>query len=229
MEKALEFCNDRKVEYREEGNLLIGYGAVFFRDGEPGTEFNPFREWRERIVPGAFGASIERNDNVRALFNHDANQVLGNSRSGTMRLSQDRVGLRYEIDLPDTSLGKDVRELVRRGDVTGSSFAFTVDDEELIRDDVGTIREIRSVTLYDTGPVTYPAYEATSVSARSISLLRVRFEAIQAEMKAKEKGEKPPQEPEEEEAPWDQRKHTFDAYQLTLEPRSLIIPRRGQS
>jgi HK97 family phage prohead protease len=107
---------------------------------------------------------------VRALFNHDANFVLGRSTSGTLRLIEDDKGLRYDVDVPDTTWARDLMVSVKRGDVSQSSFAFEVTEEEWDYGKRGEMpmRTIKSVRLYDVSPVTYPAYSATSVSARSL-------------------------------------------------------------
>ena len=170
----LEFRTSRPVsiEAREDAPpRLSGYAAVFYREGVPETEYRPFEGRIERIAPGAFAAAIDRGDDVRAVFNHDS-PLLGRTRSGTLELREDETGLFYSAELPDTQGARDIAALVKRGDISGSSFMFTVDDEH--RDDSGDdeIREIRSVTLYDVGPVIFPAYEGTSVTARSVGYLR---------------------------------------------------------
>jgi HK97 family phage prohead protease len=151
------------VEARADGEsrTLSGYGAVF----NERTEILGLFE--ERIAPGAFRDAIGRDD-VRALFNHDPNHVLGRTSAGTLRLSEDETGLHYDIDPPDTQSGRDVMTLIQRGDVQGSSFSFEVSDEswEYPKDGL-PLRTIRSAKLYDVGPVTFPAYEQTTVSARS--------------------------------------------------------------
>lgn len=159
------------VETREDGKrVLAGYAAVFHRSGDPGTEINLWGNVFERIMPGAFDRALKDGDDVRALFNHDRNFVLGRSLAGTMRLRVDARGLFYEIDLGDTQVAKDVEQHVKRGDVTGSSFGFLPDDsggivwrEEATKD----IREVHSVRLYDVGPVTYPWYGGATASLRS--------------------------------------------------------------
>ena len=113
-----------------------------------------------------------REDDVRALFNHDVNELLGRTASRTLRLSVDSVGLRYEIDPPDTESAKRVVEAVRRGDLSGSSFSFSVEEENWrsIKSDGEkeiNIRELIRVRLYDVGPVTFPAYEASTAGVRS--------------------------------------------------------------
>jgi HK97 family phage prohead protease len=104
---------------------------------------------------------------VVALLNHDSNMILGRTSSGTLELSSDEKGLRYTVTPPDTQVGRDVLELVRRRDLRGSSFAFAVDEkgQHWTSDDDGTVREIREVSLLaDVSVVLTPAYPASSVA-----------------------------------------------------------------
>lgn len=155
-----------------EPNRLVGYAAVYNREAVIAGLF------REQILPGAFTEAIGRDD-VRAQFNHGAGGVLplGRTSAGTLRLSEDATGLRYEIDLPDTQQARDLWVSVKRGDVAESSFMFSVsstDDEEWDyagrNDGKLPLRSIRRVTLFDVSPVTFPAYSDTSVSARALDL-----------------------------------------------------------
>jgi len=158
-----------RITYRETdgGATISGYAAVFNSETTIGGGFFGFREI---IAPGAFTDAIPRDD-VRALFNHDPNMLLGRTVSGTLTLSQDKRGLKYAVDLPDTAAARDVRTLIKRGDVSGSSFGFIVTEDDWDESEVKAgklpLRTIRSVELYDVSPVTYPAYPKTSVSARS--------------------------------------------------------------
>jgi HK97 family phage prohead protease len=151
---------------------LAGYGAVYY-DGTPATEYvftdEEAGEVVERIMPGAFAGAVASGADVRGLFNHDSNMVLGRTTASTMTLVDDEKGLRYDIALGDTTVAKDVAEHVRRGDVSGSSFSFAVNEGgETWREEKGrTIRELRSVATFDVGPVTFPAYAGTSTSIRS--------------------------------------------------------------
>lgn len=157
-----------RIEKREDGgNMLVGYGAVFYRDGEAGTEYELWRGVMERVSRNAFKRALKEKQDVRGLFNHDPSHVLGRTTSKTMRLSVDDIGLRYEIDLPDTASGRDVGALVERGDVTGSSFSFAVVKETWQRTDDGELRILEDLDLFDTGPVTFPAYEGTTAGVRS--------------------------------------------------------------
>lgn len=161
------------VEERADGaKAIVGYGAVYY-DGSERTEFELWPGMIERIMPGTFDRALRAADDVRGLFNHDPNQVLGRTGSRTLKLVSDTRGLRYEISPPDTATGRDVMELVRRGDVSGSSFSFAVppDGQRMkLEKRAGVtvkVREIINVDpLYDVGPVTFPAYEATAAGVR---------------------------------------------------------------
>ena len=156
------------VEERAKGEdkspVLVGYAAVFNKmSGMIGGQYG----FREMIEPGAFDDVLE--DDVRAVLNHDANFVLGRSSAGTLRLSVDEVGLRYEVDLPNTQYAKDLLESVRRGDIKESSFKFTVLKDDWSESDEGTVRSIQKFgRLLDVSPVTYPAYPDATVAQRSL-------------------------------------------------------------
>ena len=157
-----------KLQSRDDKQPVIsGYGAVFYRDDDPGTEYELFEGLVERIMPGAFDRAIQEADDCRALFNHNPDLCLGRSTAGTLRLSIDATGLRYEIDPPDTAAGRDVQVSLQRGDITGSSFTFLPDDMTWREKDGVTIREVRSVQLFDLGPVTFPAYTSSTAGMRS--------------------------------------------------------------
>jgi uncharacterized protein len=157
-----------KVETREDGSRMIaGYAAVFHRADDPGTQYQLSSDLVERIAPTAFARAITDKHDARALFNHDPNMLLGRAGAGTLRLTTDGTGLRYEIDLPDTQVGRDVAASVQRGDLTGSSFAFQVVKQSFQRGDKMHTRTIEDVNLLDVGPVTYPAYQSTTTGLRS--------------------------------------------------------------
>jgi HK97 family phage prohead protease len=160
---------------------ISGYAAVFNQETVIGGSLWGFRE---QIAPEAFDEAI-KTDDVRALFNHDPNYLLGRTESGTLRLKADKKGLRYEVDLPDTAQAKDVRTLIARGDVSGSSFGFIVEEDEWDEREVKKgklpLRTIRKAALFDVSPVTYPAYPQTSVSARSKAEASVEAEKLRAE------------------------------------------------
>ncbi|MEN6334124.1 MAG: HK97 family phage prohead protease [Phycisphaerales bacterium] len=165
------------MELRVEGDKaprLTGYAAKFNRWSEDLGGF------REKIAPGAFSAVLK--DDVRCLKNHDANLILGRTSSGTLKLESNSVGLKYTVDVPDTTTGRDTVEEVRRKDITGCSFSFSVleDDWRYLED--GSIERtiIKLRSLYDVGPVTYPAYPDTTVAARSLEQFRKGREPVAA-------------------------------------------------
>lgn len=140
------------------GHIVEGYAAKFNRLSQNLGGFV------EQIAHGAFTKTAKEAD-VRALFNHDPNVVLGRTRSGTLRLSEDDTGLHYEIDMPNTSAARDLVESMRRGDISQSSFGFnTVDDEWGFTEQDFPLRTLREVKLFDVSPVTYPAYLDTESS-----------------------------------------------------------------
>ncbi len=155
------------IETRGDGEdkkaVISGLGITYYNDSNPGTEFRLWEGVVERIKPGAFDQAI-KDDDVRGLFNHDPSQVLGRTKSGTMRLAATDNGVTYEIDEADTSVYRDVSEHIRRGDVTGASFAFKVTEERWHEDGDKEVREILGGELFDVGPVTYPAYQATEAT-----------------------------------------------------------------
>lgn len=157
------------IEFREAdgGASIEGYAAVFNKETVIGGVFG----FREQIAPGAFDEAIVEDD-VRALFNHDPNYVLGRTTNDTLKLTVDKRGLRYHVDLdPEDPDSQKVRAKVKRGTVTGSSFGFTVEadhwDERDVKAGKLPLRTIQKARLFDVSPVTYPAYTQTSVSARS--------------------------------------------------------------
>ena len=151
------------VEERAESqtNTIVGHAAVF------NSRSQDLGGFVEQIATGAFDSVLE--DDVRALFNHNQNFVLGRTVSKTLRLSVDEQGLRYEIDIPNTTVGKDLFESINRGDISQSSFGFIVGEDEWEKTDDGNLRTITKVErLYDVSPVTYPAYPATDAAVRSM-------------------------------------------------------------
>lgn len=155
-----------KVEARAEGEpaKIMGRAAVYY-DGRAETQYELAPNVVERILPGAFDAAVARDD-VRVLFNHDPNMILGRTTAGTARLSVDGSGLNYEVDPGDTTVSRDVQTYLKRGEVSGSSFRFVVTDERWVKENGVRVRQIQGVRLMDVGPVTFPAYTATTSSAR---------------------------------------------------------------
>ncbi len=138
------------------GRTLHGYAAVY---GAVSSDLGGFTE---TIAPGAFANVLDAD--VRALLNHDASQVLGRTRSGTLRLADEQRGLRFEVDLPESPLGDNVREAVKRGDIDGASFRFVVDAETWDGDQrtIVSVKDLQDVTV-----ATYGAYPDASVELRT--------------------------------------------------------------
>lgn len=165
---------ERRADKPDSPPLIVGYAAVFYRADDPGTEYRLYEDTYERVLPGAFDAAI-REDVVVGLTNHDDNWVLGRNDVGTLRLSVDKIGLRYEIEPPDTQAGRDTLTLLERGELDRSSFGFRVYggkrgqtawvDETRDGRQIA-IREIREVELLDVGPVTFAAYKSTTAGTR---------------------------------------------------------------
>lgn len=153
------------VELRAEGDkrTAVGHAAVF---GKLSQNLGGFVE---RVAPGAFTKTIDEQD-IRALFNHHEDHVLGRLGAGTLRMTEDDDGLSYEIDLPDTTIGRDVATLLARGDVSGSSFGFRVIEDEWGETEQGfPLRTLKQVSLRDVGPVTFPAYTDSKAALRSLA------------------------------------------------------------
>lgn len=147
-----------RLEEAEGKPKITGYAAVFNTWADIGGWF------RESIRPGAFAKTIREND-VRALMNHDANYVLGRNVAGTLRLREDAKGLYTEIDPVPTTWANDLITSMKRGDVNQMSFGFQVNKEEANYDN--DERVLVDVTLFDVSVVTFPAYPTTTAQVRS--------------------------------------------------------------
>jgi hypothetical protein len=159
----------RAIEVRAEENMTItGYASVY------GDEYD-LGYFTERVAPGAFEGRLD--DDVRLLINHEG-MPLARTTNGTLELTTDGRGLFYRAQLADTQEGRDLYKLIQRGDITQSSFAFTIDDDEWTAD--RKLRTIKRVgRLYDVSPVTYPASPTTTVQARAMAAGMLSDEAEQ--------------------------------------------------
>jgi uncharacterized protein len=151
------------IRAAKDSKRIEGYAAVFNTVTDLGS-------FREKIAPGAFSKAIADKQDVRALFNHNPDNVLGRTKSGTLTLEEDNTGLKFTVDpMPDTTIGQDVHQMILRGDVDQCSFGFVVNRESVEYDADGVAtRTVQECDLFDVSPVTYPAYPTTSVQARSI-------------------------------------------------------------
>jgi uncharacterized protein len=149
------------AELRVDGGdspKITGYAAVFDTWTDIGGMF------REKVAPGAFKKSLKEAD-VRALWNHDPNYVLGRNKAGTLNMKEDDKGLRVEIDPVDSGWSRDLLKSMSRGDVNQMSFGFTVNKAD--DDYEESTRVLRDVSLFDVSVVTYPAYPTTTAQVRS--------------------------------------------------------------
>ncbi|MDO7487038.1 HK97 family phage prohead protease [Peribacillus frigoritolerans] len=177
----------RSLEDNADKRYIVGYALRFNSESENLGGFV------ETIDPSALeGANLS---DVRALFNHDANMVLGRSKAGTLNLSVDEFGLRYEIDMPNTSFARDLMNSMERGDIDQSSFGFTIkgdgtgDEWDYDESRDLYIRTIRSFdNIFDVSVVTYPAYQATEsvVAKRSLDSFKAKENEVIEAQKAEE-------------------------------------------
>jgi len=160
------------VEARAETDkrTLVGYAAVFGSVADIGGYFN------EVIERGAFSKSIASGD-VRALIDHDTGRVIGRTKAGTLRLAEDDRGLKVEIDVPDTTDGRDLWTLVERGDISGMSFRFTVMKQTWDDTVDPPLRTIHELEFDEVSAVAFPAYEDTEIGVRSLNEHRAAREA----------------------------------------------------
>jgi HK97 family phage prohead protease len=158
--RTFDITELRIEEDEKQKPIIRGYASVFNQLSEDIGGF------REKVAPGAFKKTIAKDD-IRALFNHDPNYVLGRTKNKTLRLAEDEKGLAIEIDPPDTQWARDLMESIRREDITQMSFGFRAlkDKWEQIADQL-PIRTLIENWLRDISPVTFPAYPQTSVKVR---------------------------------------------------------------
>lgn len=163
-----------EVRALEDGAPLIaGYAVVFNSLSEVMVDARG-RKFRERIAPGTFDRVLAGGPDVRALWNHNADYPLGRTRNNTLRVVKDARGLGIELRPPATSWGQDAVTSIRRGDVSGMSFAFAVNGQGDVWEKGGAdgiaLRTIVDADLYEVSPVTFPAYPATQVMVRSVTV-----------------------------------------------------------
>lgn len=159
---------DAEFEVREAGDgmTFVGYAAKFNSRSENLGGFT------EVIEPGAFARSLKSRNDVKLLVNHDTGRVLASTRAKTMRLVEDNIGLRVEADLPNTTDGRDMAELLKRGDLSSMSFGFNVIKDNWNSD--GTERTLKSVRLFEVSIVAFPAYAATEATVRGLDKVAQR-------------------------------------------------------
>lgn len=163
---------------RGKGRRLEGYAAVFNTPTMLGDGS------RETIAPGAFAESLGKRE-VLALLDHDQTRLLARTRSNTLRIQEDSAGLQFDLDLPDTSFGRDVQALAQRGDLGGMSFGFQTVSEHFEDD----LRVLKAVDLFEISVVSsWPAYEKTAVHLRKKVIQNFKAETLDRRLKMLESG-----------------------------------------
>jgi HK97 family phage prohead protease len=158
----------RELDTSKDKMTFRGYAAVFNSPSQP----LPFTEY---IREGAFKRSLKSRNEIKMFKNHNTDIVLGSTRAGTLRLTEDSTGLLAEADLPPTTDGKDLSILMQRGDVNSMSFGFSVPPRGDSWSDDGQTRELHQIRLHEVSIVTgFPAYEATTATVRSVDFLATR-------------------------------------------------------
>ena len=201
------FLVDAELRAASDGKTITGYAARYNTLSGPIPAGKNGGTFRERIAPGAFKRAVESGQDVTMLVQHDNNKLLGRTASGTLKLKEDSRGLQFRCDMPDTQLGHDTHEMIRRGDLNACSFGFMLgdrsddswedeeieDDEDLFGSDedkkqkrsmskcaVRTIHNVRK--LFDVSVVTRAAYPTgTCVAARGIE---IAYAEIPAEVRS---------------------------------------------
>lgn len=171
--KKKDFLYESRACFEPEGveirkaddgkSTIAGYAVVFEKLSQPIAGL-----FREKVRAGAFTDALKKN-NIRALWNHNSDLVLGSTKAGTLRLSEDEKGLRFEVDAPDTTAGRDALTTIARGDVDGMSFGFNVRKQEWDESDPkNVVRTLVDVDLREISPTPFPAYLSTKVAVRSV-------------------------------------------------------------
>lgn len=201
MEKELRYIDNSEIRASQDSREVDGYALLF------NVTSRNLGGFVERIEPQAADGVIENSD-IMAVLNHDSSRgILARSRFGigSLILSVDEKGLRYTFDAPKTALGDECLEYLRRGDITQSSFAFTVAEDSWAKQEDGSyVRTIKKFDrLFDVSPVFEPAYFGTDVKCRSFEDFKAEEERKEAEAKAEQERleqEKREQEEAEEKA-----------------------------
>ncbi|MCG3089138.1 HK97 family phage prohead protease [Sporosarcina cyprini] len=158
--RTVDITNIQTRAKDNEPLKISGYAAVFNTRTSIGNWFD------EIIAPGAFTKTISGESDIRALFNHNWDSVLGRTKAGTLKLSEDDRGLKFELELPNTTLGRDLAESMERGDINQCSFGFYVDEGKESWDYTvePALRTLNEIELYEISVVTLPAYEDTEAA-----------------------------------------------------------------
>lgn len=191
MEKEIRMlATDLEIRETDDNKkMMSGYAVKWDQLSE---KMGWYYRFREKFKKGSFADSL-RDDKQMALWNHNTDMILGNTKNGTLRVLEDDTGLRFENDLPDSEWGKCAHECIKRGDVDGVSFGFKMLGEEWDESDLDNItRTITKAKLFEISPTPFPAYSQSEVQARSLDKVFEEYRAASStdpgseEAKAKE-------------------------------------------
>lgn len=187
MVKEIRYIPAMSLSIREDANpdvmAIKGYVVKF---NERSSLL--YDEWYERVAKGAFAKSLQQNT-IKALWNHNSDIVLGSTKSNTLKLIEDDVGLRFDLELPNSSQAKDIYESIKRGDVDGVSFGFYIrengDKWEYLKEEDVYERTLLDIDLIEISPTPFPAYPTSEVGKRSLeeNNLKTREERVLEELK----------------------------------------------
>jgi HK97 family phage prohead protease len=195
--RCVELKELRVVSEKDAETVVEGHASVFGEWSETLRGWFPFKE---KVAKGAFSKTIGKDD-IRCLFNHDPNYVLGRNRAGTLELYEDDRGLFVRIKPPQTQWARDLMVSIGRGDVSQMSFGFEVVKDRWSVEDGGDVRELLEVKLYDVSPVTFPAYTQTDCGLRGLEAYnKVVSERTLAEQAERERAQAEKAKREAEEA-----------------------------
>lgn len=177
-EKRELITNEIEIREDDDGNRTISGYAVKW--GKKSNVLGYFMKFREQIKKGAFADSLKKDDQL-FLWSHDTAKVLGRTKNKTLRLKEDDTGLHFELDLPNTTLGNDTYESIKRGDVDGVSFGFRNPDDHIEEfDDDIPLRTIKKADLIEVSAIAFPAYPDSEVSARGYDRMKEYDNEIKA-------------------------------------------------
>ena len=171
-----------EVEYRTQGSepVVEGYAAVFNKYTKP------FGTFKEAVMEGAFTRTLNSGKDIVVLLSHQPHAFLGRTATGTAKVAEDSNGLHYQVRLPNTQAGRDVAELIERGDIRGSSFGFgkpTGNQAKWSMVNGERVRQLHELSLVDVGPTPYPAYEDSTAQVRTaLEGLAEEVEAFDVDM-----------------------------------------------
>jgi uncharacterized protein len=222
MPSSIEKRTFKVEEFRTtaEGKL-VGHAAVF------NSPTQIYRDMYEQIAPGAFARALQEKQDVRALFNHDPNFVIGRTKSGTLFVREDSKGLAIEINPPDTTWAKDLQTSIQRGDIDQMSFGFRTKkdqfEERVIEGQKVILRTLIDVDLCDVSPVTFPAYPDTDIHSRSEMPVEIRKQADEFIRSHSDTENEQPKEAGATEGPkWEESQERLDLMKRRVELESKI-------